>query len=149
MEQSQIADEQSQRAGKLAGRVALITGAAGAGIGQAVARRFAEEGAEVVVTDAHAARVAEVAETMSADYGREVAGVQVDVREQDQVDAALREALDRHGRVDILFNNAGINKLQPIWEIDDESWALVQGVCLEGTFRCIRAVLPTMIEQGS
>ena len=99
-----------------------MTGAAGAGIGQAVARRFAAEGAEVVLTDAHARRAGEVAEKLTEATGRAILGLELDVRDQGQVDRAVQTAIDRHGQIDILFNNAGINELKPVWEIDDATW---------------------------
>ncbi len=137
--------------GLLDGKVAIVTAAAGAGIGQAIARLFAREGAEVVVTDAHARRVKETAEAMSAEYGRTVLGLEVDVRNEEQVRNMVAQTLERYGHIDILVNNAGINRLSPVWEMDDETWELVIGVNLTGTFRCTRAVLPHMIErrQGS
>jgi 3-oxoacyl-[acyl-carrier protein] reductase len=137
--------------GLLDEKVAIVTAAAGAGIGQAVARMFAQEGAEVVVTDAHARRVQETAEAMSRDYGRPFMALQVDVRQEDQVREMVSRTLERYGHIDILVNNAGINRLSPVWEMDDETWDLVIGVNLTGTFRCTRAVLPHMIErrQGS
>jgi 3-oxoacyl-[acyl-carrier protein] reductase len=127
--------------------VAIVTAAAGVGIGQAVARRFAEEGAQVVLTDAHPRRVQEVAEAMSKDFGREVVGLAVDVTNVGQVQGMVRTALERHGQIDILVNNAGINRLEPIWEMSDETWNLVINVNLTGTFHCTRAVLPHMIER--
>jgi 3-oxoacyl-[acyl-carrier protein] reductase len=133
--------------GLLEGRVAIVTAAAGAGIGRAVAHRFAEEGAQVVLTDAHARRVQEVAEAMSKDFGREFVGLEVDVTNVDHVQGMVRTALERHGQIDILVNNAGINRLEPVWEMSDETWNLVIGVNLTGTFHCTRAVLPHMIER--
>lgn len=133
--------------GLLDGKVAVVTAAAGAGIGQAVARRFADEGARLVVSDAHARRVQEFAQAMTTDYGREVIGVEVDVRDLAHIKTMVDTALDRFGQIDILFNNAGINKLAPVWEMDAETWQLVIDVNLTGTFNCIRAVLPSMIEQ--
>ncbi|MFQ5827621.1 MAG: SDR family NAD(P)-dependent oxidoreductase [Candidatus Methylomirabilia bacterium] len=132
---------------KLTDRVAIVTAAAGAGIGQAVARRFAEEGAQVVISDAHARRVQEVAAKMQKDYGREVPAFGVDVTRKDQVEAMVQATAERFGRIDILFNNAGINKLEPVWEMSDETWNLVLNVCLTGTFYVTRAVLPHMIRQ--
>lgn len=143
------ATERAPEAGRLHGRVALVTAGAGAGIGRAVAERFAAEGAELVVTDAHARRAAEAGEQIGEAAGREVLGLELDVRDQGHVDAAVAAALDRFGRIDVLFNNAGINELKPVWEIDDETWDRVLGICLDGTFRCMRAVLPGMIERGS
>jgi 3-oxoacyl-[acyl-carrier protein] reductase len=135
--------------GQLDGRTAIVTAAAGAGIGQAVARIFLEEGAQVLITDAHARRVEEVGKQLSEEFGRDVPALEVDVRNTEQVSAMVDAARERFGRVDILFNNAGINKLSPIWEMDDETWQLVIDINLTGTFNCVRAVLPVMIEQKS
>ncbi|MCH8010199.1 MAG: SDR family oxidoreductase [Chloroflexi bacterium] len=131
----------------LDGKVAIVTAAAGAGIGRATAKRMAEEGAKVVVTDAHAKRVEEVAATMSRDLGQDVIALQVDVRNVDDVTRMVDATLERHGQIDILMNNAGINKLSKVWEMDDETWRLVIDVNLTGTFNCMRAVLPHMIER--
>lgn len=133
--------------GLLDGKAAVVTAAAGAGIGQAVARIFLEEGAQVLVTDAHPRRVQEVAQQLSRDFGREVPAMEVDVRNVEQVRAMADAAVERFGRIDVLFNNAGINKLSPVWEMDDETWRLVIDVNLTGTFNCTRAVLPRMMEQ--
>ena len=133
--------------GLLDGKVAIVTAAAGAGIGQAAARRFAQEGAQVVISDAHGRRVQELAEAMSDDYGRQVPGLAVDVRDVDQVNAMVDTTMERFGRIDILMNNAGINRLSPVWEMDDETWRLVLDVNLTGTFHCTRAALPHMIER--
>ena len=133
--------------GALEGRVAIVTAAAGSGIGQAIARRFAEEGAHVVITDAHARRVQEVAAVMSRDYGREFTGLEVDVTNVDQVRGMVQTALNRYGQVDILVNDAGINRLEPVWEMSEETWNLIIGVNLTGAFHCTRAVLPHMIER--
>jgi len=133
--------------GLLDGQAAIVTAGAGAGIGQAVARIFLEEGAQVLVTDAHPRRVQEVAAALTKDFGREVPAMEVDVRNADQVKAMVDAALDRFGRIDILFNNAGINKLSPVWEMDDDTWRMVIDVNLTGTFNCARAVLPHMIER--
>lgn len=133
--------------GLLDGKVAIVTAAAGAGIGQAAARRFAEEGAQVVVSDVHARRAQEVAASMTADYGREAVGLAADVRDAGQVRAMVETTLERFGHIDVLMNNAGINRLQPAWEMDDETWRLVIDTNLTGTFNCTRAVLPHMIER--
>ncbi len=135
--------------GLLERQVALVTAGAGAGIGQATARRFLEEGATVVLTDAHGRRVQEVAQSLSEAFGREVVGRQLDVTDEDQVQAVVEETLAAHGRIDVLFNNAGINKLEPIWEMSTATWRLVLDVCLTGTFYMIRAVLPSMIARRS
>ncbi len=133
---------------RLKGKVALLTAAAGAGIGQATARAVAKEGAHVVVTDAHPKRPMAVAETIAKEFGVEALGMPCDVNQKDQIQAVLKAALSKFGRVDILFNNAGINRLSPVAQMTDEVWDLVINTCLRGTFYTCRAVLPSMIKQG-
>jgi 3-oxoacyl-[acyl-carrier protein] reductase len=135
--------------GLLEGQVALVTAGAGAGIGQATVRRFLEEGATVVLTDAHARRAQEVARALSEEFGREVVGRHLDVTDELEVQAVVDETLSAHGRIDVLFNNAGINKLEPVWEMSTGTWRHVLDVCLTGTFYTIRAVLPSMIARRS
>ncbi len=133
--------------GQLDGQVAIVTAAAGAGIGQEVARRFASEGANVLLTDAHARRVEELAQAMTKDYGREFVGLEVDVTNTAHVQKMVDTALAKYSQIDILVNNAGINRLGPVWEMSDEAWHLVISVNLTGTFYCTRAVLPHMLER--
>ena len=135
--------------GRLDGQVAIVTAAAGAGIGQTVARRFLAEGADVVIGDAHARRVEEMATALSREAGRDVLGLEVDVTNKAQVQRMVDVALEKYGKVDLLLNNAGINRLQPVWEMSDETWDLVIDTNLKGTFYCTRAVLPSMMERGS
>ena len=134
---------------RLKDKVVVVTGGAGAGIGQASARRFAEEGAKIVLSDAHEGRSHSVAEAIAQDHGVETLGVPCDVRDKEQVESLVAQALERFGRIDCLMNNAGINVLAKVVDMTDEQWSLVLDVCLRGTFYCCRAVLPTMIEQGS
>src|SRR5579885_412961 len=96
-------------------RVALITAGAGAGIGHAVAERFLEEGAQVVITDAHAKRTEETAAALGKQFNREVLGIGVDVTVRSQIEDAVAKTIEKFGRIDILFNNAGINKLERFW----------------------------------
>ena len=133
--------------GQLDGQVAIVTAAAGAGIGREVARRLAGDGANVLLTDAHAGRVQELAQAMTKDYGREFVGLEVDVTNTAHVQKMVQTALDKYGQIDILVNNAGINRLGPVWEMSDETWQLVINVNLTGTFYCTRAVLPHMMER--
>lgn len=134
--------------GKLDGRVAIVTAAAGAGIGQATARKLADEGAFVAVTDHHERRTMEVAEDMKRIYGPDrVIGVVCDVSNRAQVESMVNQVIQRWGRVDILVNNAGRNLLSPVEKMSDETWELVIGVNLRGTFYCTRAVVPYMIAQ--
>lgn len=134
---------------KLKDQVAIVTAGAGAGIGQAVVRRFAEEGARVVISDAHAKRPLDLAQELSKQYGREFIGMQVDATNQDQVEKMVQMTVDQYGRVDILVNNAGINKLEPAWEMSGETWDFVMRTNVYSTFYATRAVLPHMVKQKS
>ncbi len=132
---------------RLQDQVAIITGAAGAGIGQATARRFAQEGAHVVISDVHPRRTDEVAQAIASEYGVKTLGVVCDVASREQVEAMVQRTLDAFGRIDILVNNAGRNILAPVAEMTDEQWDTVINVCLRGTFYCSRAVLKPMMAQ--
>jgi 3-oxoacyl-[acyl-carrier protein] reductase len=132
---------------RLEDKVAMLTAAAGAGIGQATARAMAKEGARIIVTDAHARRPFAVAEAIQKDFGVETLGMQCDVNDREQIEAAAKAGLDKFGRIDILFNNAGINRLSPVVDMTDDVWDLVINTCLRGTFYACRAVLPSMIAQ--
>ncbi|WP_329179822.1 SDR family oxidoreductase [Streptomyces decoyicus] len=134
----------------LDGRTAVITAAAGAGIGGATARRFLEEGARVVLGDAHTRRLKETAEALAAEFGAaKVASLPCDVTDEDQVDALLASAEERHGRLDIVVNNAGLGGTADLVEMTDAQWAKVLDVTLNGTFRCTRAALRRMKDTGS
>ncbi len=135
--------------GKLDGKVAIVTAAAGAGIGQATARTLAREGAAVVVSDAHQQRVISVAEDIQRESGGKVLGIQCDVTNLEQVERMVHKTLTEFGRIDILVNNAGVDRPQPVWEMSDDSWELVVNVNLRGTFYCCRAIIPTMMKQRS
>jgi NAD(P)-dependent dehydrogenase (short-subunit alcohol dehydrogenase family) len=128
---------------RLEGRTAVITGGAG-GIGLATARRFAAEGANVVVAD-----VNDEAGTVAAD---EVGGtfVRVDVTDAGQVDALFAKANDTYGSVDIAFNNAGISPPDDdsILVTGLDAWRRVQEVNLTSVYLCCKAALPYMQAQG-
>jgi 3-oxoacyl-[acyl-carrier protein] reductase len=132
---------------RLQNQVAIITGAAGAGIGQATARRFAQEGAHVVISDTHPRRTDEVSQAIAAEYGVKTLGIVCDVLSREQVETMVQHTLDSFGRIDILVNNAGRNILSPVADMTDEQWDTVINVCLRGTFYCSRAVLKPMMEQ--
>jgi 3-oxoacyl-[acyl-carrier protein] reductase len=134
---------------KLKDQVAIVTAAAGAGIGQAITRRLAAEGAHVVISDAHAKRPFDLAQELSKEHGREFIGLQVDATSKEQVDKLAQTTVDKYGRVDILINNAGINKLEPAWEMSAETWDFVIRTNLYSTFYATRAVLPHMVKQKS
>jgi 3-oxoacyl-[acyl-carrier protein] reductase len=135
--------------GSLDGRVALITAAAGAGIGAATARVLAAAGAEVVITDIDAKRTAKMAEAIAEATGRKVLGRVLDVANETAVGEVVADVLDAFGCIDILVNNAGTSEPGPLWETSTESWRRVMDVCLTGHFLLMRAVLPPMIARGS
>jgi 3-oxoacyl-[acyl-carrier protein] reductase len=130
--------------GLLEGKVAVVTAAAGTGIGSATARRLLAEGAEVVVSDAHERRLAETAEEVGASLA-----VPCDVTDEDQVRALFAAAVERHGRIDVVVNNAGLGGTADLVDMTDEQWHKVVDVTLTGTFRCTRAALHLLCPQGS
>lgn len=128
--------------GRLAGRTAVITGGC-SGIGLATARRFAEEGAHVVVADIDDARGEEVATEVGGLY------VHTEVTDKEQVDALFARAKETYGSVDIAFNNAGISPPEDdsILDTELEAWRRVQEVNLTSVYLCCKAALPYMLEQ--
>ncbi|MCY3948101.1 MAG: SDR family oxidoreductase [Acidimicrobiaceae bacterium] len=130
-------------------RVALVTAAAGAGIGAAAARRLAHDGFDVVVTDAHERRCHEFADELAGEVGRPVSSYHLDVTDHAQVQAVIAEAAATKGRLDVLVNNAGWSKIEPVAEMSTETWQRCLDVDLTGTFVCMRAALPHMIAAGS
>lgn len=128
--------------GLLAGRTAVVTAAAGTGIGSATARRLLDEGADVVVSDWHERRLKQAEEELAAAHpDRRVAAVVCDVTSTEQVDELIRAAAERLGRIDILVNNAGLGGETPVVDMTDEQWDRVLDITLNGTFRCTRAAL--------
>jgi len=132
---------------KLKDKVALCTAAAGAGIGQATARIFAKEGAKVVITDIHLERCRAVAQAIESEFGVDALPLKCDVTSRREIENTVKATMDRFGRVDILFNNAGTNRPAQIVDITDEIWDLVINTTLRGTFLFCREVLPIMMKQ--
>ena len=128
--------------------VALVTAAAGAGIGAAVARRLARDGLDVVVTDAHQRRCHEFAAALADEVGRDVSSHHLDVTDHDQVRAVMSEVADAKGGLDVLVNNAGWSRIEPVAEMSLETWQRCLDVDLTGTFVCMRYALPAMIAGG-
>ncbi|MFF3843859.1 SDR family oxidoreductase [Streptomyces sp. NPDC002328] len=136
--------------GLLAGRTAVVTAAAGAGIGGATARRFLEEGARVLISDAHTRRLKEHEAALAGEFGQAaVTALPCDVTDEDQVRALFDAAVDAHGRLDVVVNNAGLGGTAPLADMTDEQWTRVLDVTLNGTFRCTRAALRLMRPTGS
>jgi len=124
-------------------KVVVVTAAAGTGIGSSVARRAAEEGATVVVSDWHEARLA----TTAAELG--VHAIPCDVTEEEQVQALVEGTVTKYGRLDVMINNAGLGGTRSVLDMRDDEWLRVLDVTLNGTFRCTRAALRQMVKQGS
>lgn len=133
--------------GKLAGKVALITGA-GSGMGREMAREFAAEGAHVVATDIVAERASETASEIEA-KGGSACGFAVDVADSASVEAVAAAALKEFGRVDVLCSNAGVlDDYAPVLETDEATWDRILAINLKGMYLTARALLPQMIEIG-
>ncbi|QFU91797.1 SDR family oxidoreductase [Amycolatopsis sp. YIM 10] len=130
----------------LAGKVVVITAAAGTGIGSAVAKRCLEEGASVVISDWHERRLAEKAAEL-AELGK-VHAIACDVTNEDQVQALISGAAGHFGRIDVMINNAGLGGTKSVLEMTDDEWSRVLDITLTGTFRCTRAALRKFTEQG-
>jgi 3-oxoacyl-[acyl-carrier protein] reductase len=132
----------------LAGKVVVVTAAAGTGIGSAVARRCLVEGAQVVISDHHERRLASAHDELAQAHGGQVWARPCDVTDEAQVGALIEGAVRRFGRIDVLVNNAGLGGTSSVLDMTDEQWLRVLDVSLNGTFRCTRAALRQMVTQG-
>ena len=132
---------------RLEGKVAVVTGG-NAGIGEAIAKRFADEGASVVVTGRRQQELDRVASVIRLNKGK-VLAVAGSVTDEVHVQDVVRRALDSFGKIDVLVNNAGIGEFgKRLHETDDIVWAKVLDVNLSGVFRMTRAVIRQMQKQG-
>jgi len=132
---------------KLADKVAIITGG-NSGIGKAAAELFSREGARVCITGRNEERCREVAAKIN-EAGGQAIFVVADVRSSDDCQKTVEATLDAFGKVDILFNNAGVYYASTAIDCTDEEWDLSVDINLKGTFLMSRAALPSMIKQGS
>ena len=131
---------------RLAGKTALITGG-GSGIGRAMARAFAAEGARVFAADQRGGDAEETAREV-AQAGGEAAAFEADVSSSVQVQAMVAACIERFGRIDVLCNNAGIGSTQTVVDTPDDLWEAVFAVNVRGTFLCSKVTIPHMIEAG-
>ncbi|MCW3841471.1 SDR family oxidoreductase [Micromonospora yasonensis] len=129
----------------LAGRTVLVTAAAGTGIGYATARRCAEEGARVAISDRHERRLAEAADRLAELTGVRPLAVPCDVTDQRQIDHLVDTVAAEYGSIDVLVNNAGLGGMVSVLEMTDEQWDAVLGVTLTSAFKMTRAVLRHMV----
>ncbi len=131
---------------RLKERTAIITGAA-AGIGRATARLFAAEGARVALFDIDEAGMQET-RSLAGDQSRCIA-LKTDLRSAEQVSTSVARVREAFGRIDILYNNAALNRnFKPALDVTEEDWDAEHQVTLKGAFRCCKFVLPHMLERG-
>jgi 3-oxoacyl-[acyl-carrier protein] reductase len=126
--------------------VAIVTGAA-RGIGLGIATRLARQGVAVVLFDRDKEALAEAADGLNG-AGLRAIGLQVDLTQGTQVQSAVRQVLEQHGRIDFLVNNAGAVRDKRFLSMTDEDWDLVIDTNLRSQFLCCRAVLPVMVERA-
>lgn len=133
--------------GLLKSQTVVVTAAAGTGIGFSVAKRAAEEGAVLLISDFHERRLGEAADRIAEAVGTRPATFVCDVTQQDQVDALRDTAMRELGQVDVLINNAGLGGEVSVVNMTDEQWFRVLDVTLNSVFRMSRAFLPVMYER--
>src|SRR4051812_28355505 len=131
---------------RLEGKRAIVTGA-GSGMGHAIAVRFAEEGANVMIADLNHAAALQVAEEITA-IGSQAIAVPVDVRDQAQVQEMVDTAVSVFGGLDILVNNAGVGKIIPFLDTTEQDWDFMFDVNCKGMLWCSQSAARRMIEQG-
>lgn len=136
------------RPDEFAGKVVLITGAAGPSLGNACARLFAAAGAHVVITDRSARRLELAAEALAPDAPGGVTSLVLDVADEDSIKSGIADVVRAQGRIDVLVNNAAFAEQSPLVDTTTESWKRVIDVALHGPFFLMRETMPIMFEQG-
>lgn len=131
-------------AGRLEGKVAIVTGGV-SGIGKRTAELFVEEGARVYIGDVNADGIGEMARQLGHN---QCDGMEVDIRNEDQVQKMVEGAVRRFGRLDIAFNNAGVGGFSPIQDYPLADFQRVVDICLTGTFLCIKHESKYLIRAG-
>ena len=131
---------------KLKDKVAVVTGAA-QGLGRAIAKILAQQGAKVVVADLQLEKAEATAKEIAADTGQQVIALRVDVVESASAKAMIDRTMDEFGRIDILINNAGTTRDSLIMRMKEADWDLVLNVNLKGNFNCSKAAIRPMMKQ--
>ena len=133
----------------LEGKTVLVTAAAGTGIGFAVAKRCAEEGAQIIISDIHERRLGEAAERLESVCNQKPHAFLCNVTQEDEIQKLFQKSIEAVGHIDVLMNNAGLGGTANVVDMTDEQWSTVLDVTLNGTFRATRAALQHMIPRGS
>ena len=131
---------------RLAGKVAIVTGG-GSGIGEAIALRFAKEGAKVAVVDMNQANAEKVAKAIAKRGGQAVA-IRADVTKSADIAVMVEATVRRFKRIDVLINNAGSRCVKPFLEHTEDEWNVMIAVNLSAPFLCAKAAVPHMIQAG-
>ncbi|MFJ8260751.1 SDR family NAD(P)-dependent oxidoreductase [Rummeliibacillus sp. NPDC094406] len=127
-------------------KVAFITGA-GRGIGREIAQKLAHKGFAIVVTDVHLENANETVSRI-AEIGGEAVSVLCDVTKLESVENAVQNAVEKFGKIDVLINNAGWDKIEPFLKSDPSTWELILNINLMGQIHTCKTILPLMIENG-
>ena len=128
--------------------VAVVTGAS-RGLGHAIAEELGEAGAKVVVNYSRSKEPAEELVSQLSDNGHEAVAIQADVSEPEEAERLIEETVEQFGRIDVLVNNAGINRDKTLKKLSIEDWDTVVKTDLNSAFYTVHAALPHMTEQGS
>jgi len=131
----------------LEGKIGIVTGA-GSGIGEAIAKKLAQEGCHLVATDINETSLNRVVNEIQS-LGYNAIGVKADVASKAEVELLVSATIQKYGKIDLLVNNAGIYPASPITELKEEEWDRVIDVDLKGVFLCSQEVIKYMIKQKS